>query len=580
MASSSHVTCLNVGMQTVSMADFLLLPNGGLELERLASSPLIPDPAADATRLGQIKLAVGELKAALGIRGGKVHYSLPSQSVFTRFVKLPAASAEQIDQIIGFEAQQNVPFPIDEVVWDYEIVPSSDPEKMEVVLVATKADQLTMLSEAIEANGLTTGLIDVSPMALYNAFRYNYADRSGCSLLIDIGARTTNLIFAEGESIFCRSIPVGGSSITAALSKEFAKEYGAAEEFKKTKGFVGLGGAYADPDDPAVARMSKIIRNQMTRLHSEISRSISFYRANQGGHQPSAVYLAGGTVALPYMREFFNEKLQATTEFFNPFRNVVISNKVDAEELSLNAHASGDLVGLALRAGGECPIQLNLPPATVVAAQDLSRRKPYLILAALCIAALLGGWWAYLSQASKVKEQVLGQVNREVRQLDQVAEQFDRLAEEQKQLEAIAAPLQLAAVERTVWVEIMDELSEHLPDRFVWITRLTPLINGAPYPFPAAGARQPGPTATTPGGDGDGTARRIDAIELRGLYLADGRKNPQQVIDQFVDNLMKSNVFEISSPDAVIRERITEDGRRWAYGYTLVLPLRNPIAAE
>ena len=101
-----------------------------------------------------------------------------------------------------------------------------------------------------KAAGLQTMRVDVAPMALYNAFRFNYSELTGCSLLIDIGARTTNLLFIEPGKIFSRSIPIGGSSITAAIAKEFERAVGAAELRKKHDGFVSLGGAYAEASDP------------------------------------------------------------------------------------------------------------------------------------------------------------------------------------------------------------------------------------------------------------------------------------------------------------------------------------------
>ena len=125
-------------------------------------------------------------------------------------------------------------------------------------------------------------------MALYNAFRYNYSDVDGCSLIIDIGARTTNLIFIEPHKVFSRSIPNGGSTITQRSPRNSTKPFSSAEERKKRDGFVSLGGAYAEPDDPDVARVSKMIRNSMTRLHAEIARSISFYRSQQGGSAAGA----------------------------------------------------------------------------------------------------------------------------------------------------------------------------------------------------------------------------------------------------------------------------------------------------
>ena len=173
-------------------------------------------------------------------------------------MKLPAVEEEKIERIIAFEAQQNVPFPIDEVVWDYQLVGGGTDEQIQVVLVAIKADLLDGINAAVEGTGLRTSIVDVATMALYNAFRYNYSDLAGCSLLVDIGARTTNLLFIEPGKIFSRSVAIGGASISSAIAKEFNEPIVAAEVRKKRDGFVSLGGAYAEPSDPDVARVSKI----------------------------------------------------------------------------------------------------------------------------------------------------------------------------------------------------------------------------------------------------------------------------------------------------------------------------------
>src|SRR5437763_2170742 len=180
-------------------------------------------------RRAQISATLGEMMAELQIRHEAVNYAVPAQSVFARFVKLPAVEEEKVERIIAFEAQQNVPFPIDEVVWDYQLIAGGGDEQVQVVLVAIKTDLLDEINGAVEETGLRTAIVDVATMALYNAFRYNYADLSGCSLLVDIGARTTNLLFVEPQKIFSRSVPLGGSSITAAIAKEF-NERVAAEE--------------------------------------------------------------------------------------------------------------------------------------------------------------------------------------------------------------------------------------------------------------------------------------------------------------------------------------------------------------
>lgn len=580
MAKASRIFCFNLGMQRIGAAEFRPLPDGGLMLQAYKQTELIADPGADATRAGQLKIAVAELQGELGIKGSPIiNYALPSQAVFARFVKLPATSAETVVQIIGFEAQQNVPFPIDEVIWDYQVIGSPVDGKIDAVLVAIKADQLTEINDSVEAAKLRPGVIDVAPMALYNAFRFNYANETGCSLLIDIGARTTNLIFIEGQRVFSRSIPMGGSTISSAVAKEFVEDFAVAEELKKQKGFVGLGGAYEEPSDPKVAKISKLIRNTMTRLHAEIARSISFYRTNQGGSQPVRVFLAGGTVSFPYMREFFGEKLQLPVEHFNPLRNVVVSPSADVDLVARNAHTLGELVGMALRAVGSCPLELNLRPRSVVRTQDLARRKPFLLAAAACLFLALGGLWVYFNQAVIAKGEMLTRVQGEVSGLEGFAKQIDAITLQRKQLEKIANPLITVISERAAWLEIINQLGEKLPRRSIWITKMQPTIDGQPVAGMAGMAgtdpRQASPSASR-GRDGNKGAPMFNGIMIQGLYMDD-----PQVVEEFVNNLSQSPLFELDESNrAKHLTRSQPDNETWAYSYTIDLPLKQPIAIK
>ena len=576
MAKPSRIFALDLGMQTVSLAEFYKLPDGGLSLNAFHETELITDPSADATRPAQIKEAIKELREALKVPAKEaVNFCLPAQSVFSRFVKLPGASPEDVSSIIAFEAQQNVPFPIDEVVWDYQIMGAQRDGNWDVVLVAMKSDQLTEIADAVTEGGLKPQIIDVAPMAVYNSFRFNYPDTTGCSLIIDIGARTTNLIFVEGNRAFSRSIPVGGSSISAAVAKEFHQDITLAERLKVEKGSVSLGGAYAEPSDPTEARVAKVVRNTMTRLHAEIARSISFYRTSQAGSQPVRVLLCGGTVGLPYMVEFFSEKLQTPIEFLNPLRNVTVTSAAVADSLAAKAHTFGELVGAALRSFENCPLEINLRPPSVVKEQDLAGRKPFLILSAICLLLTLAAWWLYFSQAAKVTDEVLARVQADVAKLDGVAQQMDKLASEQKRLDGLVAPVLLASAERSAWAEIFDELGAKLPERFIWITEMQPI--GARNP----GSEKPG-AAEPPGPPRPGqprVANAISALEVKGLYL-DNPPNEKEarIIDEFVENLKNSTVFALPEDKAkIITQRTTPTGESWAYNYTLVLPLRKPI---
>src|SRR5438132_1780924 len=360
MSATTRILSLNLGSHTVGLAEFHAEPNGGLVLNGYRLREILTDSVNDSARNAQIAAALREMMSELHVKRGRINYAVSGQSVFARFVKLPSVDEEKIEKIISFEAQQNVPFPIDEVVWDYQLVGGGGDEPIQVVLVAIKVDLLDEVNNAVEQTGLRASVVDAAPMALYNAFRYSYSDLSGCSLLVDIGARTTNLLFIGPAKVFSRSIPIGGSSITAAIAREFGEPFAAAESRKKRNGFVSLGGAYAEPTDPEVARVSKVVRSTMTRLHGELIRSISYYRGQQLGNPPERIFLCGGSAGMPYMREFFNEKLQVPIEFFNPLRNVTAAALAPAAELARSAHLLGEVVGLALRSVSSCPMELNL----------------------------------------------------------------------------------------------------------------------------------------------------------------------------------------------------------------------------
>ena len=562
MAAPNRILSLNLGTQTVAVADFKTGQNGGLVLTNYRTSELLADPALpDATRLAQTKLTLGELVAGLGYKGQKVNYAISSQAIFTRFVKLPSVGEEQVDSIVKFEAQQNVPYPIDEVVWDYQLVDSGDSAQVEVVIVAIKADLLDEINDAVEGSNLKPAIVDVAPMALYNAFRYTYSDLEGCTLIIDIGARTTNLIFIEPNKVFSRSIVnQGGNTITQAIAKDFGEPFVAAEERKRRDAFVSLGGSYADPDDPEVARVSKIVRNSMTRLHSEIARSISFYRTQQQGKAPARVLLCGGTASLPYMREFFHEKLQLPVEFFNPLRNVAVEGAhLNLEAVGHHAHTLGELVGLALRGVSSCPMELNLRPASVVKSQRLAEQRPFIILAGVCGLLALAAWWLYFTKATEITKSVTEKVEAKSGPLKNIEGKMNTAKAEIKKQEELAAPFIEAVRERDYWTNVIADINSRLPAEFIWITNFGPEEGTADAPPPEKPAKGAKPKETV-------------RLMIRGLYAENPRG--RSVIDDFLKNLADSPLYEVKADEL---QQTVADQVTWGWPFSFPIVLKDPI---
>jgi type IV pilus assembly protein PilM len=582
MAAPARILSLNLGSQTIGLAEFRTLSSGGLTLKSYRLREM--DAAGEGMHYAQVQSVLPQMLNELQIKSGNVNYAVPGQSVFTRFVKLPAVEEEKIEKIISFEAQQNVPFAIDEVVWDYQLVGGGADEQIQVVLVAIKSDLLDEINHAVESAGLRTSIVDVAPMALYNAFRYNYGDLSGCSLLVDIGARTTNLLFIEPGKIFSRSVPIGGSSITAAIGREFDEPMAAAESRKKRDGFVSLGGAYAEPSDPDVTRVSKIVRSTMTRLHAELMRSISHYRAQQQGSAPTRVFLCGGSATTPYMREFFNEKLQLPTEFFNSLRNVAVIDSLNVSELSRSAHLLGELVGLALRTATTCPMELNLRPASVVRRQQLEKRRPFFILAAACCILALLGWSLYYARGAHVAQRATERIQEKVDTMRGAEAQLDKLKKQVASLDSLATPLIEAINDRSFWLEIIEDLNARLPKEDIWITELIPTSGGKPIGLDQKRMAEIAPAATPAPATLSGRAAvpsrpagpGIDGILVRGLYLFNPKQ--QEVVVDYFRNLVSSSYFAIDpNNQARVIKPSTPNNTDWAYPYELHLDLRKPM---
>src|ERR1035438_2073205 len=196
MLNTKSFLAVDFGAGSLKLAEFEINETGGLRLDNFAIKPLGLEGAQETTRE---KLILATLQAAIAEKGFKaksVNVCAPGFHVFSKFVKLPPVDSSKVDQIIQYEAQQNVPFPLAEVVWDYQILGSAPSGELEVLLVAIKSDIVEgLFREAAEAK-LNLELCDASPAALCNAFRYNYGDLDAdCSILLGIGAKTSTLLF-------------------------------------------------------------------------------------------------------------------------------------------------------------------------------------------------------------------------------------------------------------------------------------------------------------------------------------------------------------------------------------------------
>jgi type IV pilus assembly protein PilM len=458
MLNSKSFLTVDFGAGNLKLAEFETNDAGGLSLKSFAIKPLGLEGAADATREAAIVKALTETLAEKNIKAKTVNVCAPGFHVFSKFVKLPPVDATKVTQIIQYEAQQNVPFPLAEVVWDYQILGSAPSGELEVLLVAIKSDVVEGLFRVAEKAKLRLSLCDASPAALCNAFRYNYPDLEDCTMLLDIGAKTSNLLFFEKGKVFSRSINLGANAITQDFAAEAKMKFDEAEKIKIAEGFVSLGGAYEEPENPNQAAISKIARQFMTKLHIQVNQTIQFYRGQQGGAAPQRLFLSGGASIMPYTAQFFAEKLNVPVEYFNPFRNVQIDPAVNLEELARVAHSLGEVVGLGLRNLANCPVEMNLMPESTLRWQAFNQKKPYFMFTVFSLVLVLFAVGFLFHKLAESKEKEVADLEPKVAVLQLKSDQFKRaygkFTAAKKEADQIASWMG----ERYYWGDVLSQL--------------------------------------------------------------------------------------------------------------------------
>jgi type IV pilus assembly protein PilM len=565
MLNAKNFLSVDFGAGSLKVVEFEVDDAGVLRLIQFGLKPLGLEGSQDAKREAVVLKAIQEVLVEKGLKAKSINVSAPGYHVFSKFVKLPPVDSAKVTQIIQYEAQQNVPFPLAEVVWDYQILGALPSGELEVLLVAIKSDIVEGLFRVASSAGLSLNITDVSPAALCNAFRYNYGDLEDCTMLLDIGAKTSNLLFFEKGKVYARSINLGANSITQDFANESKLPFPKAEQIKIDEGFVSLGGAYEEPENPNQAAISKIARQFMTRLHIQVNQTLQFYRGQQGGSAPQRLFLAGGASVMPYTAQFFAEKLNVPVEYFNPFRNVQIDPGVSLEELAKVAHSMGEVVGLGLRNLANCPVELNLMPESTLRWQSFNQKKPYIMAAVFSLVLVVAATGWMFSQLAAVKEAEFETLHQKLIPLETRAESFKRafnrdLTTATNNLGQVTEWIQ----DRYYWADVCAELRRVLArveegsrqklgvDTGVWIEKFTTkpgMGAGAGMmgfdPYSGGGAFTP-----NPGGYGYPTAGGgYPPRTMPGYELEMGGATPPPTVDPNAQPMMNPDGTPMLNPD-------------------------------
>jgi type IV pilus assembly protein PilM len=348
---SKSVVGLDIGSSAVKAVE-LKAAGKGFRVVAYGSEPVPVDAIVDGAIIdaGAVAGAIRQVfERHKEFKGKEVCASLSGNAVIVKKITLPVMTEAELGDSIYWEAEQYIPFDIQDVNLDYQILdPGTGPDSrgsMEVLLVAAKKEKIADYTSVIAQAGRTPVIVDVDAFALQNAFDINYGlDPSQVVVLLNAGASAINInILQGGQSMFTRDISIGGNAYTEAVHKELDLPYESAEQLKKG---VPVDGASFEDAQPVLRAVSE-------NVLLEVQKTFDFFRATASSDRIDRIVLSGGASRVDGFREMLQERFNAPVEEFDPFRAVTWDSKKLGRDAVEHASTAAVAVGLALRKVGD-----------------------------------------------------------------------------------------------------------------------------------------------------------------------------------------------------------------------------------
>jgi type IV pilus assembly protein PilM len=389
-------------------------------------------------------------------KNAAVAVGVSGQTSFARFIKLPPVEPKQIPQIVRFEAIQQIPFPLDEVEWAYQLFQSPESPDIECGIFAMRKELVNTWVNQFTANDLNVQAVQMNPLAVYNAVQRDGRLADGTAMIIDVGAENTDLIIAGENSIWMRSIPIGGNSFTETIMKAFKLPMNKAEELKRD----AAGSKY-------YRQILQAMRPVFADLVAEIQRSIGFYGSVNRENKINKIIALGGTFRMPSLPKYLQQNLSLDVERPDNFMAALPEDSKMAASLTENVLSLHAAYGLALQAMGETKVDSSLLP-TAIRKRKMwqEKNKWFATAAALCVGGLVVAGASYLinSQAFAARE-------ADFQKAEQVKNEFEGLSNTWKNEVQSAGAAELQTIKnvsdllnnRELWPNIASDIAMALP---------------------------------------------------------------------------------------------------------------------
>ncbi|NUM33575.1 MAG: type IV pilus assembly protein PilM [Candidatus Brocadiae bacterium] len=387
--ASNEVWGIDIGKSALKAVKMKKLKD---QVEITAIDIIEYDQSAEAENVDkeeQIRQALNEFQARNKVKNEKIYVSIPGQATFNRMINIPPVEAKRIKEIVSYEAQQQIPFPINDVLWDYQLIGQAkqkQAEEREVMLFAVRREIINNFLGNISGAKLHVDGIQIAPLALYNFIRYERPELNAC-VAIDIGAQNTDLVVVDGEKLWLRALPYAGNDITKALQKRFNIPYAEAEKLKLKSGKT-----------KQAKKIFDVMKPVLQDIVGEIHRSVGFYKSMSKEIKFETMIFMGNVTKLTDFEQFFSQKLEYQIEILSDLKRIRVSPKINVNLFQTNIPSFAIALGLCIQGLGLSQNKIKLLPEEVRMEKSLAQQKPILALATGLLAIVPIWLWYSNSQ--------------------------------------------------------------------------------------------------------------------------------------------------------------------------------------
>lgn len=439
---------------------------------------LLTQPDADAPQL--VKEAIEQFLSRNSLRGDKVAISVPGESGLARFFKPPPVDVKKIADIVKYEARQQIPFALEDVIWDYQRMPGGQEVDgfaldTEIGLFAMKREQVSKALQPFLNAAIEVDVIQLAPIACYNYISYDVtknlpddvpyeADNPPKSIVVlSIGTDTTDLVVTNGYRVWQRNIPLGGNHFTKQLSKDLKLTFAKAEHLKRNP---------KQAEDPkAVFQAMRPVFGDMV---TEIQRSLNFFGSLDRKAKIGSVVLLGNTVKLPGLTQYLSKHLGYDVKEIESFARMTGAPVVTSPSFKDNMLAFGGCYGLCLQGLGKSKLSTNLLPREIVTQRVIKAKKPWAVgaVATVMLACAFNYIFTYRVWNESHPENVVANVKWDdaIKNASSVSSTSSKLIADDKAkvenlelLKQIGQEVVGAGDRRVLWLELIKALNEAMP---------------------------------------------------------------------------------------------------------------------